>query len=269
MPSLTHIVSFNGYDLTDVIEQHSDQSNTRVQLQTVPKRHGALLTDIPVLDVRKIQLKGVIYGTTQDAVRTKIREIEAALGFTRGKLKLFSDRFYWAWKTDFSFSYVPSTGMLVAVVTMGFACDDPFEYDEAGPILVSQILTTGDTHIDVTHGYYRKQFTIHYTGTAFVYLYIVVSADQGVALTEVLIRNTSLSPSRQESYTAAFGGLSGIVNAGTSLIIDGNFFTVQNNGIDDLVNWQGVFLWLQPGDNVIQIEGNPATYQLQYNLKYV
>jgi phage-related protein len=264
----THIVSFNDYDLTDIVEAHSDQSNTRVAIQTVPKRHGGLLTDIPVLDIRKVQLKGVYYGSTPEATRDKIREVEAALGYTKAKLRLYSDRYYYAWKTDFSHSYVPNTGMLVVIMTMGFACDDPFEYADDGDQDSSQVLSTGDPVVDITHGYYRKTFTLTNNGSALAYLKVTVSADQTYALTKVSVKNTSLSPERQEAYTAGADG-TGVVSAATSLVMDNAIFSVQNNGVDDLKNWLGTFLWLAPGDNVIEIEGEPATYLLEWNERYV
>lgn len=264
----THAVSFNSYDLTDIVEAHSDQSNTRVAMQTVPKRHGALLTDVPVLDIRKVQLKGIYYGSTKEAVRDKIREVEAALGYTRGKLRLYTDRYYWAWKTDFSWSYVPNTGLLVVIMTMGFACDDPFEYSDAGVNNVMQIINNGDTIVDITRNYRKKAFTLTNNGSAIAFLKVTVQANQGNALTRVIIRNLSLSPTRQEAYTAAVDG-SGVVASGQSLIIDNGFFTVQNNGIDDLKNWAGTFLWIASGVNNMEIEGEYAQYNFEWNDRWV
>jgi hypothetical protein len=261
---ITHAVSFNGYDLTDIIEAHSDQMNTRVSMQTVPKRHGALLTDVPVLDIRKIQLKGVYYGPDQQTTRDKIRAVENALGYTKGKLKLFSDRYFNAWKSAFSSSYVPNTNLQVVIMTMEFSCDDPFEYDEGNPFVQATVLSVGDTTTDITNGFHKKQITINYPGTAVAYLKTVVTADQVGAVKEVIVRNLTTG----KSWTYAQTASGGVIASTQSLVVDGNAFTVQNNGINDLPSWNGIFVWLVAGNNVIEIEGTPATYTFYWDQKY-
>jgi phage-related protein len=261
---ITHAISFNNYDLTDIIEAHSDQMNTRVSMQTVPKRHGALLTDVPVLDIRKIQLKGVYYGTSQQDARDKIRAVENALGYTKGKLKLFSDRYFNAWKSAFSSSYVPNTNLQVVIMTMEFSCDDPFEYDEGNPFEQVTTLTSGDTPVDVTNGFYKKQIVINYPGTAPAYLKVLVTADVAGAVKQAIVRNLTTG----KSWTYAQTATGGVIASTQSLVVDGNAFTVQNNGVNDLPSWQGIFVWLQNGNNTIEVQGNPADYAFFWDQKY-
>lgn len=259
---VTHQILFNSYDLTNIIEQHQDQNNTRISIQTVPKRHGGLITDLPVLDIRKITMRGVVYATDNASCRDIIRNIEAALGYTKSKLYLFTDRYYNAYKSGWSWSYVPNTNLQVATITMEFTCDDPFEYLDTPPPLVDEVITSGDIVADITHGYYTKHFNIVNPGNVYVPMVITVSADQGVAVTLALAANDTIGKSWL--YQAAFGGLSGIINAAQSLIVDTGFFTVKNNGISDLVNWQGTFIWLAPGVNAMTITGNKATYTFSF-----
>jgi len=262
---ITHAVSFNGYDLTDIIEAHSDQANTRVIMQSVPKRHGGLLTESPVLDVRKVQLQGVYFGTDQQSTRDKIRAVEGALGYQKGKFKLFSDRYYLAWKSGFSHSYVPNTNLCVVVMTMEFSCDDPFEYDEGGPFSHNETLTTGDTVTDITNGFYKRQFHINYPGTQNAYLKTTVTADQPAgAVKEVIVRNLTTG----RAWTYARTGSAGVINAGKSLIVDANYFTVFNDGKKDIKAWSGYFNWLINGDNLMEIEGTPASYLFNWDQRY-
>jgi hypothetical protein len=206
----------------------------------------------------------VYYGPDAQTTRDKVRAVEAALGYTKGKLKLFSDRFYLAWKSGFSHSYVPNTGMLVVIMTFEFSCDDPFEYDEGGPFAHNETLTTGDTPVDITNVLYKKQFTINYPGSSSAYLRTTVTANVAGAVKEVILRNLTTG----KSWTFAQTATGGIIASGKSLVVDGVFFTVQDDGVNDYKSWTGFFNWLINGNNLMEIEGSPASYLLNWDQKY-
>jgi hypothetical protein len=269
---ITHQIKFGTLDLTDYIEQHQDSNPTRLSIQAVPKRHGGLVSELPVLDIRKINLRGVVYADKNAVdgpadLRTKLRAIEAALGYTRQKLYMFTDRYFWAYKTGWSHQIVPGTGMLVAAITMEFTCDDPFEYTATDPTPVTQTILASDTVVDVTRQFYKRSFVINSPGSVYAWIKTTVSANQGNAVSRAIVRN--LTTVKQWAFTAAAGGLSGIINAAQSLIVDGKFFTVENNGVSDLVNWLGTFVWLQQGDNTIEIEGSKAQYTFEFPERYL
>lgn len=259
-----HVIHFvrNGVtlDLTEDVETYDEGNPVRLNAQAVPKRHGALISEVPVYGPRQIRMTGHLYGDDKEDLRDQINTIKQKLGNTRGKVYLFDDRYYNAYAANFSYSYVPGSAMLVAVFGIEFMCDDPFGYAETAPGATVRSLTSGDTPIDVTNGIYREEFTLTNNGNEFVYLKVTVLAGAS-QLTNCVVRNQTISHLWQYN---------GIVSATKSLIVDSVTFNVTNDGVKDLANWSGSFIWLEPGSNTIQIEGSvPATYTFEYQERYI
>lgn len=250
----------SAFDLSEYIEDHDDGSNKRLNMQALPKRHGGLVTEVPVVEPRRIRLSGRISADTKEDLRTIIRNIASALGYSRKKLYLFDDRYYNAYNSSFQFKYLPGTGMLSAVIQLEFIADDPFEYPEGGNTIVTQTILASDTVVDPTNGYYKKSFLINNPGSVFIYPKHTITANQGVPVGRVIIRNQTTS--RNQQYT-------GTIAIGNALVIQNGNFKVENNGVNDLTNFVGSFLHLDPGDNTIEIEGSLAQYQFEFAARYL
>lgn len=256
-----HSIKFGDYDMTEIVEEIDDGSNTRINAQSVGKRHGAFISSEPVLEPRKIKIRGTLYSSdgTKETLRDQIRELAKELGFERKRLKVFADRYWNAYKGQFSHAYIPGTALLVARFSVEFFCDDPFEYEDPDPAATEVILTSGDDPIDPSSNLYGKDFTLDNDGDLFSYLKVTVTADQGNAVTQAIIRNQTEGV--LEQYT-------GTIGIGNSLVIDNGIFSVKNNGVEDLANWAGTFLWIDPGTNNFRIEGEPATYSFEYKKRW-
>ena len=246
------ILEYDDLDFTNTVEQWEDSAPKRINIMAVPKRHGGLVQEVPVSDARRISISGKIQ--EQDAItcRTTLDNFSTAFGRFNKKLRMWSDKFVYAYPLGFNYKFVDGTAAASAVYTVDFVCADPFYYyDSTGSD--SHTLNSSDT--SVGGGLYKEAFTINNTGTVFAYPVITITATN--TLTTVTVRN--LTTGRNFTYT-------GTVSAGKQLVIDCGYFTVTNDGNDDLTNWNGSFLWFNPGNNSMEIEGSvTATYAFAWN----
>lgn len=259
--AVTHKIMFGSLDLTDIIEQWDEGLNTRINMQSVPKRHGGLVTELPVLEPRRIRMRGRMFATSQEEMRNSLRAIEAGLGYTRKTLTIFDDRFYSAYKAGFSHAYVEGSALLVATVSIEFIADDPFEYSMIDPAPVAVQLRNTDTVVDITSLYYKKSFNITNLGSAFSFLTMTATAVLGPSF-RVVVRNNTIS--RTQSFASP-----GVVLSGKSLVISNGDFTVKNDGVNELTYWSGTFLWLEPGLNELEVEGSPMDYSFSHRQRFI
>jgi hypothetical protein len=257
----THQILFGTLDLTEYIEVQDENVPNRLNVQLVPKRHGGVVSEVPVFGPRTVRLQGSVYSPdgTKEALRNLIKTIEVGLGTTRKKLYYFSDRYYNAYKSGMTWMWVPGSAMLVAKISIEFLCDDPFEYTSVDPSAQSFILTSGHTPVDITNNIYKRTVTLTNNGNYFAYFISTVTADQGNAVVYSIIRNNTIS--RNNQYT-------GTVVINDAVVIDNGGLTVKNDGVDDLANWNGSWLWLNAGINTLELEGNPGTYSFIYRERY-
>lgn len=257
MPS--QILVFDGVDLSDYIQTWQEIAPTRLNIVTVPRRHGGLISDAVVQDVRQINLTGRVVSPDNTALglRTTLLTLSELLNRQNKKLQLWDDMYIVAYKSSFGYQYVDGSSLRAADITINFQCVDPFWYSTtpstAGSTdpIISPNLTTSDQLIDFTNNIYRRDFTIVNTGNLFVFPVITVQAG-ATPLTHITVRNLTLG--RLFTYT-------GTVQPGKILTVDTANFEVTNDGVEDLTNWAGDFVWLNPGSNSIEIEGTtPAAY---------
>lgn len=262
--ALTHQILFNNYDLTELIEEHDEGRPVRLNAQVAPKRHGAIISEVPVYGPRQIRMRGSVYGSGADPVqdlRDTMNDLQEACNNRRARLTMFTDRYYNAYCASFNWGYVKGSALQVAQFAVEFVCDDPFAYSAADPTDVVQTLTTSDEAIDITNNIYRKSFNLTYGGNAFTYPNIIVTAGASVEVIHVVIRN--LTTGYLQQYTGTIAVLK-------SLIISNSGFTVRNDGEDDLVNFSGNFIALEPGINAMEIEGSaPATYTFDFVERFI
>lgn len=252
---VTLLVKYDDLDITETCEDVQISAPTRVQMMAVPKRHGGLVSEVPVLDPRRINIRGKIQEASFTACRATIDLFEKTFHRFNKKLRIYDDRYINAYPLGFNYVFLPGSGGASVAYTIDIICADPFWYnDTTGSD--SRTLDTGDVAIDITNNVYRESFTINNTGTAFVFPVITVTAG-GTNLTTITVRN--LTTGRNFSFV-------GTVLSGNSLVVDCGQFTVENNGVEDLTNWSGSFLWFDPGNNSMQIEGTTvATYAFAWS----
>lgn len=244
--------------IDDSVEQLAIGSPKDVTMMRVVKRHGGLVSEVPTVGPRTISLRGKIQEQTFDLFWSKVDELEKIFSRFNKKFYIRNDRYIRAYPISFGWAPIEGSGGLSAAYTVELKCADPFWYEESGVVSTTKNLTSGDTAIDITAGYYRESFVINNIGTAFAFLKVTVNAVSQI--TRAIVRNTTTN--RAWTYT-------GTVPITKNLIVDAGNFIVTNDGVEDLTNWNGSFIWLEPGNNSIEIEGTVnADYTLEYSPRY-
>ena len=256
-------ITFDGVDVSQYFATWQETENSRLNLVSVPRRHGAIVSDAITQDARQITIEGRIQETDAVTARTTLDTLSELFSRTNRKLTLWDDRAINAYKAQFGWTYADGGAMCVIDFQLIFFCADPFWYSNTptaqGQQFISNLNTT-DILIDFTNNLYKISPTsIAVNGTFIAYPVWTVYATS-IPLKFITIRNLSIG--RQFTYT-------GTVLVGTSVIIDTANFTVMNNGVSDLTNWTGDWVWLDPsvpgGNNSIQFEGTaPAAYSWTY-----
>jgi phage-related protein len=254
----TPSIKFDSVDLAEYIATWGENANARINAVTVPRRHGALITESVVEDARTINVAGRISADTASGLRDLLDAL-SELFTRRGKrLQLWDDRYIVAYKATFAFAYVVGSALRAVDFTLQFFCPDPFWYGTSAET-TNYDLTEADVPLDITNNKYRRTITINNPGSAYIFPLITVTTGLE-PLTTIVVRN--ITSGRYFVYT-------GTLPIGKALVIDMANFTVNNDGVEDLTNFQGDFFALQPGDNEIQIEGTaPANYQFDYPIRY-
>ncbi len=242
MPS--KVLLFDGEDMSPYFGSWQESANARINAASVPRRHGALVQDAVVQDVRQVKITGTLLTPDDTAVglRTVLRTLAELFSRKAKRLQLWDDRYVTAYKASFVFKYVEGSALRAADYQLNFTCVDPFWYY----IDTNSVLTTfgtGDIAIDITAGIYKKAFTLTNNGTFVAYPAYTITANTGT-ITGVTLRNLTLG--RQFTYD-------GVIHSGNPLVLDVTNFTVIN-GTEDLTNWAGDFVWLVPGANSMEIE---------------
>lgn len=257
----TQVIMYDSVDLNQYgIETWQESANSRLNAMTVPNRHGALVSSAVVQDARQITVTGRVVSSDGTAIglRTQLSALSELLSRLNKRLQLWDDLYVNAYKGNFTFAYVPGSALRAVDFSITFLCVDPFYYSTTTGSQ-SYNLTTGDIALDITNNIYKKAVTLNYTGTFLEYPVWTVTAGPTVPLTRITIRNLTIG--RQFVYT-------GIVAVNTALVVDTLFFTAQNNGANDLTNWNGDFIWIQSGNNSLEFEGTaPASYALTYRIR--
>lgn len=253
----TYQFMFGTLDLSDAVDEYSEAVDTRLNAMQVPKRHGVLITEVPVLAGRVVKIKGRVQAENYAVLRGTLDTMGRLLNSGRQQLRIVDDRYINAYKQSFSFGYVPGSALCAADFAADFVCDDPFWYED---VLQEEtvVLTSSDTPIG--NGNYRKTVLITNGGEVFVYLNLTVTADQGGSIDLVRLRNTTQA-NRTFEYT-------GTILSGKSLVVDSNEFTALNDGVEDLTHWSGYWIALDKCTATYEIEGKPGTYVLSWRQRY-
>jgi len=252
-------IAFDGVPLDDYFATWQEQANSRINAVTVPRRHGALVTDTIVEDPRIIQATGRMQADDPEDLRDIIDTL-SELFTRRGKrLQLWDDRYIVANKAQFGFTYVVGSALRAADFSVQFFCPDPFWYGTVATAVDYDLAQT-DIPIDITNNIYRRNISILNEGGLYVYPTITVTPGL-TPLTRVIARN--MTNGRMFQFT-------GTVAPGTSLVINMAAFTVMNNGVEDLNHYINSDFWaFEAGLNDVQIEGTaPANYDFGFTKRF-
>lgn len=235
------VLLFDNVDVSDYFGTWQESANARLNAVSVPRRHGALLSDAVVQDVRQIQIAGTLLTPDNTALglRTIIDTLSELFSRLGKRLQLWDDRYVTAYKATFTWKYVEGSGLRAADFQLNFSCPDPFWYY----VLTNSPVTTlnGLIALDITNNIYSQIFVLTNNGTFVAYPVWTITA-VGDTISKIVLTNTTLG----RSFTYI-----GTIVAGTSLVVDVSGFTVTNNGVADLTNWSGDFIWLLAGANSI------------------
>jgi phage-related protein len=254
------ILTFDSVDLSDYIASWQESAGARINAMSVPKRHGALVSDSIVEEPRIIGVTGrLVSQTSAETLRGTLDTLAELFARRKKRLQLWDDRYVIASKSRFQHGYLPGSSMKAIDFSLEFFCDDPFWY-ALTPDSSSRTLDSSDTLVDLPNTIYKEAFTLTNNGTVPVFPKITVTAGASVPLTTIVVRN--LTTGRQWTYT-------GTVAVTKALVCDGNTFRVDNDGVEDLANWAGDFTYLQAGNNSMEIEGKvPATYLFEWSKRW-
>lgn len=238
------LIKYDDLDLSNVVTELEVSSPTRVNPIAVPKRHGALIVEPAVMDARRISMRGIVQEQDSETLRTTMDNMSKVFARHNKKLRIYDDRYINAYVLTSGWVPIEGTVFASAAFTVDFFCADPFWYLDATQT-DNRTLNSSDTQIDITNNYYREQFTFTNNGNAWQYPVFEVTATN--QLTRIVIENVTTG--RKITYT-------GTVLVGNKLKVDCGQFLVTNNNTEDLINFNGSFLWLVPGANTLRYEGS-------------
>ena len=254
----TQIVTFDNVDLSDWFSTWQESHPSRLNAMTAPRRHGAILSEAVVEDARRISVKGTILKSTASLLRDTLDTLGELFMRRNKRIQLWDDRYRYAYKSDFTYSYIIGSAMTGVDFELNFFCPDPFWYSTTADTQ-SYELNTGHTIIDITANIYKRAFTLTNNGKVIAYPKITVTAG-ATPLTNIVIRNLT---------QGLFFRYTGTIAVGKSLVVQPLDFTVRNDGTDDLTNFAGDFLGLRVGSNSMEIEGTTiATYIFEWTSRW-
>lgn len=258
----TITIKYDDLDFSESVESYDTGSPNRLDLMQVPKRHGALVAEVPVLDPRRVSFRGKVSEGSASLTRNTLDLLEKTFHRNNKKLRIWDDRYLNAYLVTFGYSFIPGTAGQSAAWSAEFVAADPFWYSDTA-FTQTQTLDTADI-ADATHGGRLEVSSIVNPGTAFAYPTMTITNSTGSSVTRISIINRTTG--RTFTYT-------GTLLNGQSLIVDCGQFTVKNNGVDDLTNFSGSFLWFDPGTNSMEIQGfalgaGSITYKFDFITRY-
>lgn len=119
-------------DLTlDDVEEWTEESSSRVDVEDFPRRHGTIIPLAPYLKPRVIRMSGRVFKSTEAALKTYLEDLSNRLT-EKGLAKLQlrdNTRYLNAVKSGFSYSFsAGQAALLGARFAIEFLAGDPFWY---------------------------------------------------------------------------------------------------------------------------------------------
>ena len=237
----------SGYDFTEEVEKLDWDDPTNIASELVPRRHGALVTEQPVMGPRMLHLYGAIVKSSAALAETRLNTLVVQMNSGRGQLAFSGSRYINCYKQDMAFEPSEGGGMAVIRYRIDFFADDPFWY------------STSTSSTDQAISYNPTAWAHSNGGDALIYPVVSVIAGGSPVSGGVTLTNATTGKSFTYSAT---------VSAGQTLAVDCANFTVLNNGVSDLNNWSGTFIWLNAGSNSLSFAGSNCTVRIAYTQRF-
>jgi phage-related protein len=235
-------IKFNALDLDDgdelCIESIEIEEKKQAPIHKIPQSQGSI-AETAERESLTISVKGSVASTDYDALRTLIDSLKASLHDGIQKFITDDDRYINAQMVSFSYDY--KTMRRLAVFDAEFIAHYPF--------WLAETATEDDRTPTSGAGY-----TLTNNGNAPARCKIEITAPSISLDDAVKIENQTNGKTFQ---------FSGIVNAYEVLEVDNRYDTddlqVLNDGADAIVDFEGDFIELDPGNNTIIFTGTDLT----------
>lgn len=181
-----------------------------------------------------IRLSGTIVGSNYDALRTNLDALHAAFEHVSAEQKftIDDDRFLRVQGVSFGYNW-PSSFRTLANFTVSMIASDPF--------WLSETLTSDSTVISAA-----PSQVINNPGNAPTRVKITVTNASNAINDDLKIQNTTIGETMQYR-----GNIVATKEFVANNMVDDKDLVVTNDGVDDIVNFEGDFLTLNPGNNTI------------------
>jgi phage-related protein len=222
-----------------------DANNITIARIEIKDSKSITVHNIPVIDgtiaeeaklgAKTITIEGDIAGTSHDDLRTNLDALRAGL---QGLHKFTTDneRYIMAQFRDFSYSYVSGLTRL-AKWSASFVAHFPFWLSET-------------LHSDTRTPTSGVGYTLANAGNAPTRCKVTVTAPGGGITDDCQIEN--LTAGTTTIYRGTIVGYDSVI---INNRVDVDLFEVLNDAVDDIKNFEGDFIILQPGNNTIEYTG--------------
>jgi phage-related protein len=196
----------------------------------VARRSGILVPSVDYGE-KTLTIKGKVAGTTQATARTNWDSFLQYINDGEKDIYLYDDRFVKGYLVNESHNYIAA--LRIIDFNLQFLIQSPFNYYNQ-KLRTSQVISSSPTTFAVTNnGNVFSKPVLNFTAGS-------------VPISSLLFQNITTG----ETLT-----FSGTVAAYTTLVIDCELFTVMNNSVDSIANFNGDFMKLNPGANNMKFTG--------------
>jgi hypothetical protein len=245
-------VKFADFVIEDVRSWRPSRKN-KLSRVALPRRHGTLIADVAFSDELLISLEGEVWKPSETELRDYFANLGARL-LNMGKDRLYlrdDGRFLYAICTGTSFPQFDaqrSSSAAGAAFSLEFTAGDPFWYSGTEQQHLETIGTTPFNFSVSNNGLVRTPVRVQFTPKVGPF---------GSA-TDLRLTNTT---------TGLAMRYRGSVVINQTLIIDAERASVQNNGVNDINQFEGAFWLLEPGINNLTYAGpNGSLYSIQVDV---
>jgi len=234
-------VKFNGFNLDDSnysVGKVDFSGKDTISAHAIPKSNETILEDVR-RGALTISVEGMVIGSGYDDLRTNLDSLKAALRTNEQQFIIDDDRYVMAKMRDFDYSYTVMGGVAKykALFMIGF----PY-WRKNNATTDSRTPTSG------------VDYTITNNGNAPARARVVITAAGGVIADDCAFDNTTSGTSFRYRGTIAASGVFVSDNRYTS-----DSFLATNAGTDDHENYEGDFITIYPGANLVRFTGVAGT----------
>ncbi len=211
-----------------------------IQEFDLPKFHGAVVP-IGKRKTLGVRIRGTITGSNYDNLRAMLDGLKGAFeSSSEQNLTLDDDRILKVQYRNFAYSY--KTLRTFADFSVDLVASDPFWYAAS--------ITTHDENPAVS----TTPFVVNNPGNAPARVRVQISNASGNIIDNCRLENQTTGETMQYRGTVLMGK-----NLVVNNRMDLQDLAVTNDGVDDIKNFEGDFLTLNPGNNTLVFTGTGST----------